>query len=258
MPPRAKATGTFASLIGSDSEPDFDSFDEAPVQSSKPPIKTMPAAKPRGRPPANANRVAKPSQRGGRPTSGGASRQALQEKNNNAARNAKKGVKTEDVEEEADDLEGESVAPTQPKRGRPKASASTRGGPAAKSGRGRPPKAKPAVPEVSEIQPDESMDLDEVDVEEEQQGQVEDQRQTSVAPDAVEEETMMDVDGDDVSIRRKLGDLSKRYESLETRHKDLRDVGVKEAERNYERLKKQSEENSAGEFRTRCYHGGHC
>jgi hypothetical protein len=54
------------------------------------------------------------------------------------------------------------------------------------------------------------------------------------------------VDLDDVSLRRKLGDLTRRHENLEMRHRDLREIGVKEAERNYERLKKQAEESAAG------------
>lgn len=248
MPPRAKATGTFASLIGSDSEPDFDSFDELETQVSRNTTKTMGAAKRRGRPPANANRVTKPAQRGGRGTTGGASRQALLERSNKTTGNAKQGRKSDAVAEEAADrTEEETVEPTQPKRGRPKALASSRGGPAPKAGRGRPPKAKPAPVRAAEPQPSEPMEVDEADAEDEPRAQTEDEAEPATAPDAVEEETMMDVDGDDVSVRRRLGDLSKRYESLEARYKDLRDVGVKEAERNYERLKKQSEENSAGQ-----------
>ncbi|KAM5348500.1 hypothetical protein ACJ41O_008324 [Fusarium nematophilum] len=48
----------------------------------------------------------------------------------------------------------------------------------------------------------------------------------------------------DVSLRRRLGDLTKKHENLEMRHRDLREVGVKEAERNFERLKKQAEERT--------------
>lgn len=49
----------------------------------------------------------------------------------------------------------------------------------------------------------------------------------------------------DVSVRRRLGDLTKRYQNLEMRHRDLREVGVKAAERNFESLRKQAEENAA-------------
>ncbi|OTA90286.1 hypothetical protein M434DRAFT_398065 [Hypoxylon sp. CO27-5] len=43
-------------------------------------------------------------------------------------------------------------------------------------------------------------------------------------------------------MRRRVGDLTRKYESLEAKYRDLREIGVKEAERNYDRLKKQSEE----------------
>jgi hypothetical protein len=51
---------------------------------------------------------------------------------------------------------------------------------------------------------------------------------------------------DDVSLRRRLGDATKRYENLESRHRELREVGIKEAERNVERIKQQAEENATG------------
>jgi hypothetical protein len=48
----------------------------------------------------------------------------------------------------------------------------------------------------------------------------------------------------DPSLRRRLGDLTRKYESLEAKYRDLRELGVKEAERNYDRLKKQGEERA--------------
>ena len=48
----------------------------------------------------------------------------------------------------------------------------------------------------------------------------------------------------DPSVRRRLGDLTKKYEALESRYQDLREIGVKEAERNYDNLKKQGEEKT--------------
>lgn len=242
--PRAKMPGGFASLLGSDSEPDFDSFDELPTQ----PSRTM-AGKSRGRPAAtaSANRVTKPAQRGGR-TGGGAARQALQERNSNRSQVAKKQAKTDPEEEHA--MEDEEQASAPPKRGRPKAAASTRGGPASKSTRGRPPKAKPEptpTETIPEMPSPESMEIDGAQDGEGEPAQTEDEKESTPTPELADE-TMPDIDGDDLSVRRKLGDLTKRYESLEARHKELRDIGVKEAERNYERLKKQSEENTAGEF----------
>jgi hypothetical protein len=50
----------------------------------------------------------------------------------------------------------------------------------------------------------------------------------------------------DPVLRRKLGDMTKKYESLNVKYQDLREIGLKEAERNFDRLKKQSEERIAG------------
>ncbi|KAJ3532548.1 hypothetical protein NM208_g8395 [Fusarium decemcellulare] len=65
------------------------------------------------------------------------------------------------------------------------------------------------------------------------------------APATEPPESWAGYDIGDASLRRRLGDLTKKYESLEMRHRDLREVGVKEAERNFERLKKQAEERTA-------------
>ncbi|KAI0478767.1 chromosome segregation protein Csm1/Pcs1-domain-containing protein [Xylariaceae sp. FL0804] len=48
----------------------------------------------------------------------------------------------------------------------------------------------------------------------------------------------------DPSMRRRVGDLTRKYETLEHKYRDLREIGVMEAERNYDRLKKQSEERA--------------
>lgn len=53
-----------------------------------------------------------------------------------------------------------------------------------------------------------------------------------------------DSEQNDPSLRRRLGDLSKKYERLESKYRDLRDIGVKEAERNFDRLKRQGEEKT--------------
>jgi hypothetical protein len=45
-------------------------------------------------------------------------------------------------------------------------------------------------------------------------------------------------------LRRKLGEVTKKYENLHLKYQDLREIGLKEAERNFERLKKQSEEKT--------------
>ncbi|KAK3991354.1 chromosome segregation protein Csm1/Pcs1-domain-containing protein [Cladorrhinum sp. PSN332] len=49
---------------------------------------------------------------------------------------------------------------------------------------------------------------------------------------------------DDPALRRRLGELTAKNESLETKYRDLREIGVKEAERNFDRFKKQTEDKS--------------
>ncbi|KAK8042673.1 hypothetical protein PG994_013156 [Apiospora phragmitis] len=48
----------------------------------------------------------------------------------------------------------------------------------------------------------------------------------------------------DPMLRRRLGDLTRKYDSLEAKYRDLRELGIKEAERNYDKLKKQGEERA--------------
>lgn len=56
-----------------------------------------------------------------------------------------------------------------------------------------------------------------------------------------------DTDRTDPTMRRKLGEMTNKFESVNLKYQDLREVGLKEADRNFERLKKQSEEKTTGE-----------
>ncbi|CAK7198268.1 hypothetical protein SEUCBS139899_000927 [Sporothrix eucalyptigena] len=49
---------------------------------------------------------------------------------------------------------------------------------------------------------------------------------------------------DDASVRRRLGELTKKYDTLEAQYRNLKEIGVKEAERNFDRLKKQGEDRA--------------
>jgi hypothetical protein len=98
--------------------------------------------------------------------------------------------------------------------------------------------------EIPETQQEDAMELDVVV--EEEEGDI----NGDVAPVAEPLESWAGYDGSEVSLRRRLGELSKKYENLDMRHRDLREVGVKEAERNFERLKKQAEERTAGKSPT--------
>lgn len=252
MPPRTKALAGFSSLIESDSEPDFASPDTPPAQMARVATQTKRATRPRGRPPVNPDsKVTKPSQRGGRRTSAGvASRQALQERSNNELRGVNRPAQvSKSISDEADPLDNEFAMPMQPTRGRPKTSKEYETKSAgteqnvSKPKRGRPPKARATpIEETPESPPTEPMEVDEGEPQQASQ-----YLEHTVDADAESGEPCIDSDSDDASLRRRLGELTKRYKSLEARYGDLRDIGVKDAERNYDRLRKQSEENSAGQ-----------
>ncbi|KAI9720245.1 MAG: hypothetical protein M1812_003063 [Candelaria pacifica] len=50
--------------------------------------------------------------------------------------------------------------------------------------------------------------------------------------------------GNDPALRRKLGDITKRFESLDLKYQNLRETGVKEAEANFEKLRRQTEQKT--------------
>ena len=47
-------------------------------------------------------------------------------------------------------------------------------------------------------------------------------------------------------LRRKLGEMTGKFESLDLKYRNLREIGIKEAEANFEKLKKQSEDQTRG------------
>ena len=52
----------------------------------------------------------------------------------------------------------------------------------------------------------------------------------------------------DVTLRRRLGDMTRKFETIDLRYRNLKDTRMTEAEANYERLKKQSDINAKGVF----------
>ncbi|KAG0649182.1 hypothetical protein D0Z07_4206 [Hyphodiscus hymeniophilus] len=54
-----------------------------------------------------------------------------------------------------------------------------------------------------------------------------------------------DAERSDPVLRRKLGDLTKKHESLSVKYQDLREIGLREAEQNFERYRKQKEQDKA-------------
>jgi hypothetical protein len=48
----------------------------------------------------------------------------------------------------------------------------------------------------------------------------------------------------DPALRRRIGEITRKYDILEAKYRDLREIGVHEAERSFDRLKKQGEERA--------------
>lgn len=239
----------------------------------------MPAAK-KGRGRAPSNKVSKPepktkTRRVGVKAAAAleeeAERQALAEKATNPPAKATRGRKAKKPAEDDDDDDvlatpphSDEPAKTKGGRGRPKKDAvvpdsvQKKAEPAAAK-RGRKAatdKAGQDAPsEIPETQFDGGMDIDAA----EEQDQVEDlpifsrfsappsaQRLSSyhIPPSASKRSASSSLIESDPSTRRHLGELTKKYEALELRYRELRNVAVVEAEKNFDQLKKQSEEKT--------------
>lgn len=234
--PRSKLSAGLTSLIEPDSEPDFDSFEAVGADGYLEETRAMSVPNParRGRP--AANRITKPSQR-----------QAPNKRGGTAART--KALETRALEQEDGD-EAVVNSPGKPARGRPKASKplataeSTQNVTRLKGRRGRPPKARASegiegqTPEKHDVSHTNTMEMDDV----------EDETPGSVKPVSLPETYQplhMVGDADDDSLQRQLEEMSRKYDSLEARHSELKEAVIKEAERNFDRLKKQAEESKA-------------
>lgn len=276
--PRIKQS-TLLDLADSDSDSGFNTYSGAPKT-----VDGMPAAK-RGRGRAPADKVTKPepktkTRRVGAKAAAAleeeAERQALAEKAANPPVKATRGRKAKKAAEDEDDEGADDVLATPPHSDEP---AKTKGG------RGRPKKdavvpesvQKKAAPsavkrgrkaaadkagqqapaEIPETQADDGMDIDAA----EEQDQVEDlptfsrfsappsaQRTSSyhVPLSASKRSASSSLIESDPSTRRHLGELTKKYEALELRYRELRNVAVVEAEKNFDQLRKQSDEKTQG------------
>ncbi|KAK3323586.1 chromosome segregation protein Csm1/Pcs1-domain-containing protein [Cercophora scortea] len=113
--------------------------------------------------------------------------------------------------------------------------------------------------EIPETQPQQQPDEDGMHTDSEDGGQLEDlptrhssdpprgSRNPAQAPSSVARRpayTTASSDGGDPALRRRLGEMTQKYESLELRYRDLREIAVREAESNFEKLKKQSDEKT--------------
>ncbi|KAI8232701.1 Monopolin complex subunit pcs1 [Colletotrichum sp. SAR 10_96] len=223
-----------------------------------------PAKKPRGRP--AANKVTKPAQKATRRpndklTAAAAAAEAGDVVDDPKASKRGRKARPKDDDDATADAEEEHVVPstkpTAKTMGRPKATAAlvkedeNEEAPESTAQlikRGRRAGTNSTRNEDSEIpetQPAEAMDIDTEEEEEEEDEQFEDlpapkqsiQRVARMAGNA-------DGDGGDPLIRRRLGEANRKYESLELKYRDLRDIGIKAAERNFDNLKKESEERA--------------
>ncbi|KAK7415608.1 hypothetical protein QQX98_005752 [Neonectria punicea] len=261
--PRAKATAPLAGLVGSDTEPDLDDFDVSEIQAARNQRQPMSVTKrPRGRPPS-ASKVAKTAPRPtGRPRGRPAATTTKTEPSepradkSNTSQFARQPDKlTRDDTVNLEDIAEEPAVPSSlPKqtRGRPKGTRSAvRGNVVSQPSGSVPPSAtRPPgrrrmrqaatppeeIPETQQEQQEEMMDIDTS-----AQGQLD----VEPTPNTDPLDDVAGYDVSDVSLRRRLGDLTKKYDNLEMRHRDLREVGIKEAERNFDRLRKQAEERTA-------------
>jgi hypothetical protein len=62
-----------------------------------------------------------------------------------------------------------------------------------------------------------------------------------------------DTERNDPAIRRKLGEMTKKLENLDLKYRNVREIGIKEAEYNFEKLKKQGEESKKGTLLVICF-----
>jgi len=75
------------------------------------------------------------------------------------------------------------------------------------------------------------------------------ERQTSISRKRDMSGSRPERGGTDVTLSRKVGDLTKKLESLELKYENLHSVGVREAEVNFDKLKNQTELKSRGEVK---------
>ena len=60
--------------------------------------------------------------------------------------------------------------------------------------------------------------------------------------------------GSDLALRRKLGEMTTKFENMELKYRNLRELGLQERETNFERLKRAMDERSKGTY----IREGHC
>ncbi|KJZ78112.1 hypothetical protein HIM_02749 [Hirsutella minnesotensis 3608] len=242
MPPRAKPVSSLSSRMVPDSDADLDDLDSL-CADTKPVVTTTRRA--RGRPPSFGVKTAKPVPKAPR----GIKRKA------EPASTAAEKRKTTGIEkaepkhsEAAEDFTEPKVREEESKN--PKTTKSNRGRPKAAESRAGSRLARPSTTEpVAEPRDrSESIGIPETQgVGISMRDELEDGRATAEDPLLSDNEMKLDMASpekrDSTQLRKSLRDLMKKYEDLEVRHRELRNIGIKAAERNFDRIKKQAEEN---------------
>jgi hypothetical protein len=279
---RVKSHLTLAGMMGSDSEEDQLGLCTSGEKQSGT-SKTTAAKKARGRP--AANKVTKPKQTSTRRASGRIAtgiRQALEDRTNNS--NTKISSKGNGgITETASTLQDFNHEREKEDLPRPKPKARGRGRPKAETAHNQRSTSNPQVPsstlkpaviqsvgresrraitrpyatldhEIPETQMD-TMDMDDSELQNaEDSMEVDEFPQLPIdkLPKAIARAAKPQAPAspgpktNEAAIRRRLGELASKYESLELRYRDLQNIGVKEAERNFDRLRKQGDERLNG------------
>jgi len=161
-----------------------------------------------------------------------------------------KAPRIAETEDELSEIQIETTAPPRAKRGRkPKASTETE----------IPETQQPEtdVLEIPETQPDDRMDAS---IGQEEPVKMPPKMNMQPIPSPRRQQSRLlsspirklvsasDSEQSDPTLRRRIGELTRKYESLEAKYRDLREIGVQEAERNFDRLQKQSEERANSKF----------
>lgn len=132
--------------------------------------------------------------------------------------------------------------------------------------RGRP--AKEEIPEeqtpekiIQETQMDPmemDADIEEENVEEALTRRVQHINQQKLRPQLTSRRagSASDTERNDPSLRRKLGEMTKKYENMQLKYQELREVGVKEYEKNFEKIRKHGEEKTKS--RSQSIYFNHC
>ncbi|RDA85603.1 hypothetical protein CP532_0904 [Ophiocordyceps camponoti-leonardi (nom. inval.)] len=230
MAPRVKKAGPGVSSSLTRNDLDSDTDDLTSTQTEAKPQTTR--RKLRGRPPGTGNRVAKSTPRATRTTTGKAIAATYSSSRRLAAPSLNQESQHSADASAYEKGDFDELRTVKRPRGRPKATNS------GNLATGTSSTTRAAAEEIPETQPTAVLRI----------------KHDVADSSAMDELSMAEADislvtdgpaASDVSTRRRLGELNKRHENLKIRHRNLRDVGVKSAEANFDRLKKQAEGNIA-------------